>query len=279
MNTQSIGYIDPKDFDTVASKLRTFCRSKGFIEVPVQNRLSISAACEDPSTLTEFSYAGKTWPLPQTGQMWLEYELLRNPDAAGFYAISTSYRQEPDPVPGRHDLIFPMFEFELPGDINALMEFEKELLEYLGYGKKEDFPSGTYGDICKKYDADEVGHHEESRLYEDYGPVFFLKDFPEESSPFWNMARRNGVAQKIDVILSGMETFGSAERSVDPVQMRHNFDTISEGQYAKTLYAKFGKQRVDDELNEFLSGSFIHRCGGGIGMTRLIKSMKKEKLM
>jgi hypothetical protein len=29
---------------------------------------------------------------------------------------------EPNPVPERHDVIFPMFEFEFKGDINELME-------------------------------------------------------------------------------------------------------------------------------------------------------------
>ena len=35
---------------------------------------------------------------------------------------------EPNPVPGRHDVIFPMFEFEFKGDMNELMELQKELL-------------------------------------------------------------------------------------------------------------------------------------------------------
>ena len=103
--------INSKEFDAVVSKLRLFFKSKGFIEAHPQNRLSILAACEDPYTVAKFKYAGKDWPLPQTGQMWLEYELLKNPEAAGFFCLSTSYRQEPNPVPGRHDLIFPLFEF------------------------------------------------------------------------------------------------------------------------------------------------------------------------
>ena len=49
--------------------------------------------------------------------MWLEHELLSQPDAKGFFCVSTSYRQEPNAIPGRHDIIFPMFEFEMPGDI------------------------------------------------------------------------------------------------------------------------------------------------------------------
>ena len=84
------------------------------MEVHTQNRLSILATCEDPSTISTYSYAGQVWPLPQTGQMWLEYEMLKHPNRApGYFCVSTSYRNEADPIPGRHDLIFPMFEFEI----------------------------------------------------------------------------------------------------------------------------------------------------------------------
>ena len=90
--------ISPHDFTTVTNKLRSFFIDRGFLEVHTQNRLSILAACEDPTTVTTYQYDGQLWPLPQTGQMWLEYELLNNPDVPGFYCLSTSYRQEPNPV-------------------------------------------------------------------------------------------------------------------------------------------------------------------------------------
>jgi hypothetical protein len=49
--------------------------------------------------------------------------------------------------------------------------------------------------------------------------------------------------------------------------------------YAKTLYNHFGKERVDAEMNEFLAHNFITRSGGGIGITRLIRSMELENLI
>ena len=67
--------IDSYEFDYVVTKLREFFKGLGFLEAHPQNRLSILAACEDPYTVAKFDYAGKVWPLPQTGQMWLEYEL------------------------------------------------------------------------------------------------------------------------------------------------------------------------------------------------------------
>jgi aspartyl/asparaginyl-tRNA synthetase len=87
------------------------------------------------------------------------------------------------------------------------------------------------------------------------------------------------TANKIDVILSGMETIGSAERSCDIHDMMNRFKTISDGGYAQILYDKFGQERVDAELKEVLKHEFFVRSGGGIGVTRLISSMLKEGLL
>ena len=87
--------------------------------------------------------------------------------------------------------------------------------------------------------------------------------------------KQNGdnTAAKIDVILGGMETIGSAERSTNKEEMQDTFHTISDGKYAALLYDKFGHDRVEKELKEFLSHDFIPRVGGGIGLTRLIQAM------
>lgn len=270
--------IDANDFDKVVNKLRLFFKSKGFLEVHTQHRLSILAACEDPGTISLYNYGGEVWPLPQTGQMWLEYEMLKNPENPGYFCVSTSYRNEPNPIEGRHNLIFPMFEFEMKGGYEELIEMEKELLSYLGYNNHIE---KEYMDIVEQYKSFELSHEHEQQLYKDCGPVCFLEKFPTFTSPFWNMRRfeDSRYAKKIDVILSGMETIGSAERSCDVDAMRETFNTISNGEYAKLLYSKFGKERVEKELEEFLSLNFIQRSGGGIGITRLISSMKKENLL
>ena len=271
--------IDSEKFDKVVKKLRDFFIKKGYVDAHTQNRLSILAACEDPTTITTYEYGGKKWPLPQTGQMWLEYELLSKPHLPGFFCVSTSYRNEPNPIPGRHDKIFPMFEFELKGGMDELEKMERELLTHLGYNC--DFNGDDYMNIGEKYKVFDLEHKHEQKIYEEYGPVFFLKNFPSFTSPFWNMQQHEDkrYSKKIDVILSGMETIGSAERSCNPEEMRHSFKTISDGMYSKTLYNQFGKDRVDAELDDFMKFKFFPRSGGGIGITRLISSMEKEGLL
>ena len=158
--------VDYKNFDAVVSKMRTFFRDvKGYKEVHTQNKLSILAACEDPNTIATYNYNGEVWPLPQTGQMWLEHYLLEHPEEDGFFCVSTSYRNEPNPVEGRHDKIFPMFEFELKGGIDELRKVEMELLDYLGFnaeGVTMTYPRDDYDNVAKKYDVVELDHiHEE----------------------------------------------------------------------------------------------------------------------
>ena len=93
------------------------------------------------------------------------------------------------------------------------------------------------------------------------------------------MKRRGDIANKVDVILHGIETIGSAERSCDPDEMHDQFLTISDGKYAELLYAEFGRDRVDKELDAFLEKDFFPRFGGGIGMTRMIRAMEKSNLI
>ena len=266
--------INPKDYHRAVKLLRRFFEDRGFIEVPTQSRLSILAACEDPRTIATYNYAGQVWPLPQTGQMWLEYELLKEPNVPGLFCQTTSFRNEPDPIPGRHDLVFPMFEFETHGGLDVLEELEKDLLESVGFDPTW-FTTGEYTDLCERLGVQEIKAEQETEIFDLFGPIFFLKNFPQYTSPFWNMKTEGDFAKKIDVIMFGIETIGSAERSTDPKEMEHLFKTISDGMYAEILYAQFGKDRVNQELDDFLNLEFFPRCGGGIGMTRFIRALRK----
>jgi len=51
-------------YHELVQKMREFFLSKNFKEVPVQSRLSILAACENPHSVKTFEYCGEQWPLP-----------------------------------------------------------------------------------------------------------------------------------------------------------------------------------------------------------------------
>ena len=271
---------DTQTYHELVCRLREFFVARGFKEVPTQSRLSILAACENPYSVATFMYNGLIWPLPQTGQMWLEYELLQNPEWNGVFCVSTSYRDEKTPIAGRHEKIFPMFEFESRGTMKDMEVLEAELLAHLGFAAPVVV---NYDTVCAEYGGSEgaidiLEDEHENRMWREKGTVVSLQNFPLRTSPFWNMKGVTGdLFNKIDVIMYGQETIGSAERSCDPEGMRKMFYSISEGGYSAKLFELFGKERVEAELEEFLQFNFFPRFGGGIGMTRLARAWKLLK--
>lgn len=271
-------YVDPVDYDCVMEALTHFFHGEGYTEVCTQNRFSILAACEDPKNVVAFEYCNKIWPLPQTGQMWLEYEILTRPELQGVFCKTTSYREEKNIVPDRHFVCFPLFEFETRGTFKDLLDLLTRLLEFLGYQNPVHL---DYDEVAAKYQTKELEHCHEQQMYVDYGNACFLKHFPSYTNPFWNMKYNEGHthAFKVDVIMSGAETIGCAERSCDNERMAKMFHTICNGEYKQMIFDKFTEERTLKELDAFLDLEKCPRVGAGLGVTRLIKSLKMEGLM
>lgn len=274
-------HITPEEF-CVVRKVRQFFEKNNFNEVYVQNRVNIMAACEDPKTVTSYTLNKQLWPSPQTGQMNLEVMLLQRPGLKRIHTLTTSYRDEKNPSPGRHDRVFPLYEFELEGGLEDLIKLEQEMMKYMGFplpkGKTE-YPILDYEAACAKYKVNEITEKEEAKMEEDYGPVVILHTFPMHTHPYWNMRLTpdGKAAKKIDVIVGGAETIGSAERAIDRKEMRHSFFHAADG-YSDKLFELYGKDRTMAEVEEYLAFDFHVRSGGGIGMTRLIKALKKYGL-
>lgn len=280
--------IGPQHFDKMISKLRSFFITRGYLETFPQPKLSILAACEDPKTVRSFNFNGETWPLSQTNQMLLEDTLMRFSDKLdGCFCLTASYRDEPNPIEGRHLRSFCMFEAEHKGDFNHLLSTLSELMVYLGFVEKvQDIPFFTYNQLCEHYKTDLLEAEHETKIWEEFGDVVGITKFTEKTSPFFNM-KQEGIDEKTgeklynkcDLIICGQETFGCAERSIDIDQMRNSFHTISNGQYSQLLFEKFGKERVMNELNEYFKLPMINRWGYGCGTERLIRAMNIKKLV
>jgi aspartyl/asparaginyl-tRNA synthetase len=272
----SIPRIKPEHYAYVVKKIRQYCDSQGLTECYLNDAPSTLSACEDPTNLHTYMWNGVKYALPQTSQMWLEHVLLSNPTSKGYYNICNSFRLEQNPVPNRHFDQFPLFEIEGPWSMEEMIQFQKGLLLELGIKPNDsgEFPEIDYECACEIFNVDEIGHDEEMALCQFFqSPVVFLKHFPLRTSPFWNMKRQNDIALKVDVIIGNiqpMEVIGSSERSCNPDEMREMFKTISDGQYAQYLYDAFGQERIDKELDDYLSFHFFKRSGMGIGLNRLI---------
>jgi hypothetical protein len=152
-----------------------------------------------------------------------------------------------------------------------LVALELELLQYLGFDSPVEV---NYEDVCKEYGGVSILENEhESRMWEEKSEIISLQNFPIRTNPFWNMKHNSdNIFNKVDVILFGQETIGSAERSCDVEKMREMFYTIENGGYSQKLFELFGKERVEKELDEFLMLDFFPRFGAGIGLTRLARA-------
>lgn len=277
--------VDPQDFNKIISKLREFFTKNGFIETFPQPKLTILAACEDPKTVKGFHFDGQYWPLPQTNQMNLEEELMVD-KLDGLFCLTSSYRDEPNPVDDRHMKTFPMFEAEKTGDFGDLVSTISECCVHLGLvDSKSDIKEFKYDDLCKHYKTDTLTSEHEEMIWKEFGDVVAITMFPERTSPFFNMQfagyneNNEKVYNKVDFIVCGQETFGCAARENDPKIMWDNFHSISDGEYSQLLFDKFGKDRVINELKDFLSIDMIDRWGFGMGVTRLTRAMKIKEII
>lgn len=279
--------IEPQDFNKIMLKLRGFFMENGYIETFPQPRLSILAACEDPKTVRTFEFDCNIFPLPQTGQMWLERDLMINSDYLdGVFCVTASYRDEPNPVEDRHMKSFPMFEAEHKGNFKHLIETISNCCVHLGLVKHiDDIRIFTYKELCEHYNVEELTSTHEELMWKEFGDVVAITYFPEKTSPFFNMKKdgfdKDGqrLSKKVDFIVCGQETFGCAERETDLQIMRESFYTISDGKYAGLLYENFGEERVKQELEDFLALPMIERWGFGMGISRLLRAMKIKGLI
>src|SRR4029079_5865176 len=237
-----IPQINPYHYDKLMKKLRTFFEQNKVIECYLNNRLTTFASCEQPESVVTFDYINMTWPMPQTAQVILETIILSEGENCknGFYNVTNSFRNEQGKNldPARYSLSFFLIDVEIPGNIEDLINFQKSLLQWLGFGDKNNYVEVNYMDMCEKYGVKELTHEHEALMGKEYGDVVFLKHFPEEES-FFNMKRCDDpkLVKKVDVLLGSpniksMEVIGSGERSVDVDQMRRSFIEQTEGKFA-----------------------------------------------
>ncbi len=263
-------------YHKTVSRLREFFTSRGFIELHPNPRQSFLTIADDVSTITTYNYEGENYLLPQTTHMWLEFELLKNPHLPGVFCCSTSYRQHKNPVPGRHENIFPIFDFEMAGGIQSMVNLQRELLEHLDFDMSK-YKEFTYDNLTLDLGVKQIDAATETLIGQNVSPVTVVTDMPNSINRSWYAKRDEGHVKSSDVILFGMETIGASERATNPENMRERFYQMQDGNFAKTLFETFGQKRVEKELGEFLSLEFFPRSTGSIGLTRMIRAMREQE--
>jgi len=290
--------IDPYPislYDETTRAARRFCQEMDSLqEVHAGVGLLRLRACEDPDTMVVAPwYGGKAEgedpdfiPLPQSEQMGLENRLMlegKATDADGYFSMSTSHRDEEDLGAGRRLRVFPILEVEKWGNFSDLLAWQAEFLMHMGF---EDPIVVDYREYARFKGVTYLNNDDERALAVDVGPVVQLINHPAgeddhgDSWPFFNMRWENdsdGVyARKCDVIIDGVETFGSAERETCPQTMLEQFHRSVNGRYAARLFRDMGEKVIMDELNEYLAlfnaedADANERFGMGVGWTRFM---------
>ena len=261
--------INMRDYSEVVRRVRQFFEEKGWYEVFNQSRLSILSASMDPNTIVTYNFAGQVWPLPQSGQLWLEYELLSHPEAPGVFCLSSSY----------NDGASPLVEFETRGSMKELLVLETQLLEHLGFDVKELFVHNEC--VLEENLPKEGGVGSDEGTCDGTVADVIFNNVPNSLLPFWNMKQGTDsyTGNMEVVILHGKETIRSAARATNKEEMRNLFCNTRDGDYAKSLFSKFTKERVLEELDKYLQYDMVDRCGGEIGVTALIRAMNQSNIL
>lgn len=262
-------------YNELAHELRCFFQEKyHYLEIPSQTKFTL-LSCKDPASATLFQQGQHTYPLPQSAQIQLEKALMANPQLPGVFSLSTSYRHDAHALPGRHDKVFPLFEFVTHGHFHDLRKIYKELLTFLGLPTPEYV---SYADCCRRYGKTYLTPANDIDIQRELGNSVSLEYLTRAANPFWtSQAENEATFREMRLILHGLSTFSGAEHHCDSKGLKQAFLNYQQGQYAKTLFAQFGQKRVEEERDDYLMMRLIPRVSGAIGLTRLARAVKQEE--
>lgn len=244
--TTAAEQTSPERFDRTVKALRDFFAKREFKEVNSQCRPSILAAWEFPERLQAYNARGTEWPLPQSGIVWLERELRKDPDAAGFFCLTNSYGAAAAAQPR------PIFEFAFRGDQTALRTLVTALMTSL-------LPHNFEGD----------------------GRIVTNSSLAE--CPFWNVAvvpsgeNDSKRVRNCDAYFKDNKLISAAERTQEKAEMFYKFCVSHGGRYSLGLYRHFGQSRTEAEFTEYVNDCSFLRSTGSVDVMTLSRHILSEK--
>ena len=131
------------------NSIETFFKRKGFIEVNSQLINSMFTISNNKNKL-----------FPQSGQIYLDNILLTNSSIEGCYTIlkDIDSNQKTDKINIEKNVKFPMIEFGSKGDVNDMISVEKELLNFLGFIKKQKIKK-KIKNTFEQEEYERINHH------------------------------------------------------------------------------------------------------------------------
>ena len=272
--------IEPRDYSYVIQSLREFFLKKGYCEMYSGNCPSFMTISGNVQNTTSFLLQGSIFPLPQTYQLILETEIMKDDTLPGIFCIFSSYRDEETLIEGRHERIFPTLEFSTRGTLEDLIRIYRELLAHLSFENPDQIPQHSYDVMCIKLKDKVIGPSQEARIAEIH-PEYIVTHYSEDTFPMWDICRDkvSSTVKNAILLLDGQKVISGAEKSCSSKDMQQAFIYHRKGKYITDLHRLYGSQRVNDELEMYLQNPFVPRISASIGISRLIRSMSFRELI
>ena len=83
--------INPFTYNYVANAIRFFFLGNDYIESYEQNKLSNLNSCNNIFNACLYDMFNFCYSLPQSNELWMDYQILNNSNQTGFFCYSTVY--------------------------------------------------------------------------------------------------------------------------------------------------------------------------------------------
>ena len=267
--------INPFMYNYAANLIRFFFLDGNYIESYEQNKLCNLNSCINIYDACLYDMFKFCYALPQSNELWVDYQILMYSSQKGFFTYSTIYKND---FNGLNNYIEQVIEFSLKGGMYDLEKLIRNLLDLFGFKNTFTFKSVDYNELIQDLQITDFTYKNFSMLNDDPYTIYFIKGFNKNAYVKWNdyFDVKNNCYNKLLLICRGKELICGSQKSESVDEMRENFMKTKD--FSKKCEF-FLEERVIGELNSYLELQFFKRCTGTICFKNLIHLLEQENLI
>jgi hypothetical protein len=268
-------HINPFTYSYVANAIRFFFLDNDYIESYEQNKLSNLNSCNDIFNACLYDMFNFCYSLPQSNELWLDYQIMKYHNEKGFFSYSTVYTND---IHGINNNIEQIVDFSLCGGMYELEKIVRNLLDTIGLKNIFNFKTYEYTNLLKELNINELKEIDYDKILCDEKTIFFIKNFQKNENIKWNdfYDTNNKYYNKIIIVCCGKVLISCGQKSESVDQMREKY--LNKKDFKKKCEF-FHEERVIDELNSYLDMPFKKRCTGSIHLKNLMNLLISEDLV
>lgn len=199
-------------------------------------------------------------------QLHLEKSLMLQPRALGYWAPDMRST--------------PTINFAIHGNIHVLRSLLSRLCDHFEFPKaterRADISYTHQGYAIVKQDrarelcgTENLTEEHEQQLTDEFGPVVLLEHFQDAT---WNVRRfSGGKFAQVNLLIGEERCAVSSELETNKERMRHRFYKHSD-----RLRDLYGYDRLQHDLDDYLSLPMVKRIGGAIDIISLVRALSNQ---